>query len=951
TCTSGTWHSKRYQTSLGDSYPSILVLELQNLRWLPAVLNGTDLDAAQVASSAWWAEKPPGGAGLRQSPLRYLPLCHPSAEITSELRSLAGIPRLESAGVDRIAALLRDLRNSYEAGSLPEDPASSRSARQAFIGLHRLAYERLDEVTSVQTGQASEVLQRVGVLSELGNSLVYQEPGDVRHDDGRFISHQRFFDGRVPFAVLARDRGPVATRLGLLAFVIELVRRESVETRDVTDEVADLLADRVPELLAIVVHHSLGTQTLEPSSQQFEERARRLRNLRVLQVDDLVIDAHVAGTDATATIGEGSAQDVFLEAATSSQPVLYHDIRGDTWKATLRRKLPQHLAVLLENAAYTATFALFLQAETDAEREEVLRDLGVSVDNLEAIRAIAGAVSEEEKARQQRWFAAVLQALGHGALVVTLDSSDATDVLERAGLSTEVATRLADLGGGADARRDTGPDGALWLLQINGVALSLIDEALRGADPFDGLSVEVARRRLGAWIRSNRRHVAAVLAQRRDPDEAKNLPSGWSTSPELRLVLDPAPTEWLGPVVDSLRAARFAPDVNALARQPVAELVRLGDVAGRTELDALVARLYDREEQAKILLAAAAAWRNQLAFLAVLARTRHGESRAAIRAQADLVDDVLPVAPSVPSELRAPATDLFASRPLTDALAEQLNDVLAVLPERATLLRLASEHGVETAHRAQVERALDAPKREHARKLRRSIAQLNDKAVRPITPAGLRAAKKPDPSPDDPTRRKVAAVKVGAGADAHKRRAGDDGERWALAAVLGDLLALSADDRRTAIDAIAALLDDFEGKSVDRARSHAEPACDAQLDKEELIEELTGLLHVSRLSDGFGFDLLGWLPLRPDAAPTAVCLEVKSTRDGRFHLSRHEWRRATWFHEQGKGERYVVLVVHRSSGAEPPKRMDILADPVHLVATDQIAKIDDGYELSYRVGR
>jgi len=54
-------------------------------------------------------------------------------------------------------------------------------------------------------------------------------------------------------------------------------------------------------------------------------------------------------------------------------------------------------------------------------------------------------------------------------------------------------------------------------------------------------------------------------------------------------------------------------------------------------------------------------------------------------------------------------------------------------------------------------------------------------------------------------------VKVGAGADARKRRAGDEGERWALAAVLGDLVALSADDRRTAIDAITALLDDFEG--------------------------------------------------------------------------------------------------------------------------------------------
>jgi len=885
--------------------------------------------------------------------LRYLPLCRPSAEITSELRSLAGIPRLESAGIGRVEALLRDLRGKYEAGSLAVDPNSSSSARQAFIGLHRLAYERLDEVTSAETEEASQVLERVGVLCEFGDMLVYCEPADVRHDDGHFVSYRRFFDGRVPFAVLPRDRGPVASRLGLSGFIVELARRASIETRDVTDEVAELLGDRVPELLAILVHHSLGTQTLEPSSQQFEERARRLRNLRVHQVDDLVIDAHVAGTDASATIGEGSAQDIFLEAATSSQPVLYHDIRGEMWRETFRRKLPLQLAVLLENPAYAATFALFLLAETDAEREEVLRDLGVSVDDVDGIRSSVGAVSEEEKTRQRRWFAGVLKTLGQDELVSNLETTGVSDVLEQAGLSKEVATRLADLGGGADVRRDPSPNGALWLLTTNGVALSPLDDALRDADPFDGLTVEVAQRRLAAWVRSNRRHVAAVLAQRRDPDEAKNLPSGWKVSPELRLALDPAPAEWLGAVVDSLRAAGFSPDVDALAAEPVAEFVRLAAVAGRADLDALVTLLYDREEQARILRAAAAAWRHELAFLAVLARTQRGESRAAIRAQADLVDDGLPVAPSVPSDLRASVTDLFATHPsLADTLAERLNDVLAALPERATLLTLASEHGVETAHRAEVERALEAPKSEFARRLRSNIAQLKSKAVRPITPDGLQAAKRPDPSPDEQrTKRKVAAVKIGAGADARKRRAGDEGERWALAAVLGDLVALPADGRRAAIDAITALLDDFEGKPVDKARLHAEPACDPQLDEEELIEELIGLLHVSRLSDGFGFDLLGWLPLQPDAEPTAVCLEVKSTRDGTFHLSRHEWGRATWFHERGEGERYVVLVVHRSSGSEPPQRIDILADPVHLAATEQIAKIVDGYEFSYRVTR
>ena len=70
----------------------------------------------------------------------------------------------------------------------------------------------------------------------------------------------------------------------------------------------------------------------------------------------------------------------------------------------------------------------------------------------------------------------------------------------------------------------------------------------------------------------------------------------------------------------------------------------------------------------------------------------------------------------------------------------------------------------------------------------------------------------------------------------------------------------------------------------------------------------------------------------------ALCLEVKSTSDGTFHLSRGEWERAEWFRAQGKGDRYAVLVVHRASGGGPPKRLDLLPDPVRLVETGQLTK-------------
>jgi Domain of unknown function (DUF3883) len=337
-------------------------------------------------------------------------------------------------------------------------------------------------------------------------------------------------------------------------------------------------------------------------------------------------------------------------------------------------------------------------------------------------------------------------------------------------------------------------------------------------------------------------------------------------------------------------------------------------------------------------------------LLGILARTQPGDSRSAVRAQAGTVEELLPVAPASPDQLRSAVPQLLSEHePLAGALTELITNALSAPPDRRALLDLARSHGLDLGHLGAVEAALHAPKREMARRLRGQIAQLETKALHPRPPLGMKArastGREPSKGP-----RKVAAVKVTPTTDARKRRLGDEGERWALAAALGELVPLPPADRRTAIDELVALLDRFEGPPVEKARAHAEPSCEPELEEDELIDELTELLHVSRHSDGFGFDMLAWLAPGPDRAQTAMCVEIKSTRNGSFHLSRNEWDRAQWFHDEGEGERYAVLVVHRSAGAEPPERLDLLPDPVHLVATGQLAKRDDGYELAYRVG-
>jgi len=292
-----------------------------------------------------------------------------------------------------VGGLLLSLKRQFEHGGLLEDPRTSSNARQAFIGLHRLAYERLSQLSPEE---AIGVVQRTAVLCELSGNLAYRTPSEARHDDGSFSTYVRHFVGKIPLVVLPRDRGSVASHLRVARFRLTLKRRVQEEGQDVTDDVREFLGDRIHELLSIMVHHSLGTQTLDPHGEEFEIRARRIRNLQVRQLRDLIIDISVPDADISVTIGEGSTHDLLLEGETSSSPVLYHDFSGDGWEDRLRRKISPYLARVLGNPAYTHTFGEFLGGD-EAEREEFLLELGISRDEADAVRARVGIVGEEER--------------------------------------------------------------------------------------------------------------------------------------------------------------------------------------------------------------------------------------------------------------------------------------------------------------------------------------------------------------------------------------------------------------------------------------------------------------------------------------------------------------------------------------------------------------------------
>jgi hypothetical protein len=247
-----------------------------------------------------------------------------------------------------------------------------------------------------------------------------------------------------------------------------------------------------------------------------------------------------------------------------------------------------------------------------------------------------------------------------------------------------------------------------------------------------------------------------------------------------------------------------------------------------------------------------------------------------------------------------------------------------------------------------VERALEAPRRDRARELKHRSQRLAQKDVRPVPPRGFE--KIPPPAPQSPKRdsKKVKPIKVGKGRDRRKRELGDEGEQWALAAVIGALMDLDDEARDHATGEIEALLRRFEGAPVDRALAHATRARMRDLDDEELIDELSSFLHVSHYSDAFGFDLLGWLPSGSSGEGQAVCLEVKSSGGEGFHLSRGEWSVAEHLRGEGAGDKYAVIVVRRAKGGGVPAAMDLLSDPVSLVEAGHLRTQADSYQITYR---
>lgn len=904
----GSHDAKRvYRTQPDERKPSTMAYQLRRSQWLPASRAGRPLGLC-APEELWWDERSLDDLALRTSPLQHLPIANVH-DWPEYLRHMCGLLSLEDAAPEQLLALHERLRRDVDRGAID---LSVGSSRQAFISLHRAVYERLQELPA-----------RFEVLCDYGSRLEYRSTDQCRHDDGRFVAYKNRFVGRVPFVVVARDKAAVARRLGVPAFDLAVTRRTDGqdEAADVTEDLRDELTERIPEILAVMVNYGAGTNTLDPASEAFARRAKDLDALRVFRVDNLVIELRVRDMpDVVDTIGETSRDESYLDGS-----VIYTDVTGEGWRTRLARRLGGHVAVLMEVPSYTDTFTLLLTAGEE-DREDLLQSWGVTVAHVDSVRSQLEITSNADRERREAWEAAVRSVLGcegpgsfSEALATKGFGAQEVAILE-AGLATPLQLdRSSPL---------------LEVLSSRGVDLQLLSEALV-ARGLPALRVHVARDRLRAWLDRHGDQLTAVLTGLGKADgEAKAEVAAISSPQEFAFLLHPTEEQTFGPVMTLLGSDVSAGDLARRGAETLAALIGV-DVVG---LDERARTLYDEDARRKRLSTLTAAWARELRMLSLLATHAHATA-SAIRAEASRLDLDLPVLaapsqyiPRLPEVLPGPECDT-----LRIGLEKRLvDDLPGAPPDHDELVELAESCRLPTSRLPTIRAILAAPRNRRVTILAEHIRALQKSSVRPTVPNFTGATARPRPAAKS-GRRPVRKTKVSPDADRRKKQLGDEAEVWALAALIRPLQEMDSVHFAEAITAMREFLtENFEGPAVEQLCGHAEAALNADNDDEALIDHLRGFMHVSEVSDAFGFDLLGWID--PGQATAVEVKNSSQTSGGTFYMSAHERARA-----KSLGGEYAVLVVARSASGSPI-RMDVLGNPDKI---DQLNWDTDTWLVQY----
>ena len=934
-------HTTRKLSTDDGTLPSMLHWELRNRPWVPARRQGNAVSAT-LAREAWYERELPDPTRMLQSWPRFLPLADSS--VSGALAELAGISGLDYASGPRIAGLLTQLRQEFDDGEIEPERRSTTFAGQAFTSLHRRAYQRLADLDGLH---AATTAKEVGVLAVSGKTLVYVPPAEARHDDGVHVAQKRFFVGIVPFVTLDREHGRAADALGVSRFRLSVERMPGGNPEDVTDQVRPIIHERAAEFLALQAFYPLTGQTLQLDGQAFAERAARLRDLRIIRVDDLRLELRLVGGDALIEIGGEREGDAYLDLS-ESPPTLYHDLAGDGWEERFRSLAGAQVATLLENPAYANTFSLLLQQETPAQREAFFSELNIADEDLELVRRTVGAEAGALQAAERRWWDAILPMLG----------ADVPDEVDSAVYREAVYAAFADLGvlggddslgdlllragGGEAVRRDTSAASPLAALEGHGIDLAVLDARLKAAGDA-GLEISVAHSALRAWKARHGDEVAVVLTRRQwSLESARATVGGWRTPDEAAYAIAVPPILYLRPVLETLADAGLVVDADRLTGPDVstylAELVGESAVSLGQEWNALA----DDDARSRLQRLHAQAWRRILIPVVVAARTQPGELPFQIRAEVSLTDHALPASPIQPDEMLSPLSELVGGSPLFDHLEDLIRAQRGALatPQTHEVYAGVSPF-LDPEHLAFVCSVMQRGSRQAVDKVRSEIAEVRGLDLAPEPVLGIVA-------PPERRKRQGGEPRQVATRRRHDQRhldrLGLDAERWVRAATLNTLLSMEADSFANAVESLRALLSEVaRGPIVDALNRRAEEALHAP-DDDDRLEALTDFVHVALASDDFGFDVLGFVAPYVGVEPRPMLLEVKNSADRSFHVSTAEWDLA-----EVRPDDYAFCIVLRSSPGQPPLGMEVIPDPKRQLAEGRLARREDGWVVNYGV--
>ena len=947
-CHRCSYHKHRHWSRQDGPANSFLHWQLARAAWVPVTVDARPAPA-RAPDATWWMKEPADDpARIAINPRRFLPIVRRG--VGAELLRTVGGHVLDEANAEEIRSLLLQLREDFDTGMLPIS-VDAGAGRQAFVGLHRLLYGRLARSAEANRGPA--IVDDVGVLAHDGAQLSFKPRDGLLYNDGTHSTFKRHFVGKVPFAPLNVGEDDIARALGLPFFEVECTMAPVETTESHTELVGDFIEERLPEVMALLTQLALGGRPLDIDSDQFRIRSQRLRDLEVVRVPDVVLELAVKLPGAApikTTIGQGPNHDVFLDWQPRQSPVLYHDFQGMHWFDPLRRRLGEVVARLVENAAFRDTLALFFQVDEDA-RETFLAERGVTAGTLEDVRKALGRAGHMAKRLASNWWTALLGSVGVDAAGLPEPAEPEVEVrLSNANWGDDAARRvLVDAGGGEEVRGDVSSGGVLDALEQHGVALVELDRRLRElGDP--GLRVEVAEDQLRRWRAEHGGKVAFVLVRREVAlEEAKARVRAWQVPLAQRLLVRVRLASVLADVVADLAAVgvRVA-DEDLAPRRLDAVLAQAVDVP-LGEWDRTWRQIFSPEERQRLLRQRALAWRDAAEVPVVALVTVPGDLPHRLRAARDLYREQVRGDVARPCEVRDAVRDVLEER----GLLGSGEGLLALMPE-ADELELPSRETLDAAlpealaaHVAEVRAALRRRARDRLDAIRKSMEELDAAGVKPRPFSGPRIHKnnREDEVGAGKGRKKVRVGKVG------KRdldRIGARGESWALAAVMSPLEALLAANPDEFDDVVCGLrgllVGHWDGAAVDALVPHADRALDRSVALEDRLESLADFLHLSEVSDGFGCDLLGWLPPYEDAEPRPLALEVKSSTGRSFLASDHEWEAAARLDEE-----YAFLVVLRKG--RTVRGMDLLPHPEALRERELLLREPDTWKVAYALTR